>query len=368
MGEVIMIDKTGFERQKRWIRRRITCLDVIEVVTKTIMLAMVIVLGISIQAGQAAYQNVVTVACVNFKAIVGDKTTNLEKMKQFTIKTANQGANLVAFPELALQGCSGLGLDEVIKLAETIPGPATNAIAKIAVEHNIYVCFGMAEKSNGVIYNSAVVIGPSGVLGIYRKVHIYKPLESWAAAGSEYPLIKIPWGPIGVGICYDNYCFPEVARAYAVRGARLLLHLTAFPEFPGATDHRDFYKTILGARSIENKMFVASANLVGKQGSITFFGYSAIFGPKPGQMNYHIYAGPGGTEEEIVMATLDLSSLENLRTGVKTSIFEDRRPETYLPIVSGTIKNTMAYRAIGICGGAVIIFLGLWVWKLKRKT
>lgn len=285
------------------------------------------------QSAQAC-RDTVTIACVNFETVLGDKVATLEKIKSFTVEAAKQGANVIVFPETALTGYSGFLPEEAPALAETIPGPATTAIQKIAAQYNVYVCFGLIEKKGKSFYNAAPVVCSSGVLGVYRKIHLSKPLEPWAAPGSKYPLIQTPWGPVGVGICYDDYCFPEVPRIYAIRGARLLLHPTAFPEFPDAADHRDFYKTMLGARAIENNMFIASANLVGKQGSLTFFGYSAIFGPKPGQMNYHIYAGPAGTKEEIVVASLDLASLEKLGIGVKT-ILQDRRPETYLSIVSG---------------------------------
>ena len=290
------------------------------------------------------YEDTVTVACVNFEPVVGDKAATLEKIKDFTIRAANQGANIVVFPEAALTTCSGFPLEEAPAFAETIPGPATDAIKKIAAQYNVYVCFGLIERKGDNLYNAAPVIGPMGVLGVYHKVHPFKPMEPWATPGSEYPLIETPWGPIGVGTCYDNYCFPEVSRVYAVRGARILLHPTAFPEFPDATDYRDFYKNTLGVRSIDNHMFVASANScgtwydysVGKL--VTCIGHSAIFGPKPGQMNYYIYAGPCGTEEEIVSATLDLVSLENLVIGTKT-VFEDRRPETYLPLTSRVMPN-----------------------------
>lgn len=286
------------------------------------------------------YQDTVTAACINFEPVVGNKAATLDKIKDFIIRAANQGANIILFPETALTTCSGFPPEEAPAFAETIPGPATDAIEKMAAQYSAYVCFGLIERKGDNLYNAAPVIGPKGVLGVYRKVHPFKPMEPWATPGSEYPLIETPWGPIGVGTCYDNYCFPEVSRIYAVRGARILLHPTAFPEFPDAKDYRDFYKSTLGVRAIDNHMFVVSANLCGtwydySAGEpVTCFGYSAIFGPKPGQQNYHIYAGPCGIKEEIVIATLDLASLKNLVMGTRT-MFEDRRPETYFPLVSG---------------------------------
>jgi predicted amidohydrolase len=278
-------------------------------------------------------KNIVTIAVVNFRSIVDglkpDKAATLRKIRLFTIEAAKQGANIVVFPELALTSYSGFPPERALQLSEPIPGPSTNAVQKIASKYNVYVVFGMIERDGSKLYNAAPFIGPRKVLGVYRKVHPAKKFfESWATPGDSYPLIRTPWGPIGIGICYDNYCFPEVPRIYALKGARIHLNVTAFPQFLDAHDYWDFYVTTLGARSIENNMFIASANSVGKQGKFSYFGHSMIIGPKPGQLSYNLYAGPLGAKEGIAIATLDLSLLNDLCSALR-SIFEDRRPETY---------------------------------------
>lgn len=271
-------------------------------------------------------------ACVNFAPTIGDKVANLEKIEQFTIQARNKGADIIVFPETALTGYV-FPVETTPNLAETVPGPSTEEVAKLAAQHDVYVIFGLVERDKKhpeIFYNSAAVVGPTGVLGTYQKVHPGGLELEWCQKGSSFPVFHTRYGPIGIGICYDNYCFPEVARAYAIQGVRLLLNPTAFPAFADveAKDYADFYKTMLGARSIENKIFVASADLVGTEGELTFIGCSAILGPKPGCMNYHIWAGPAGTEEEIVIATLDMASLENMPLAINR-IIEDRRPETY---------------------------------------
>lgn len=283
------------------------------------------------------YKDTVTVACVNFAPIVGDKAATLKKLTQFIIQASDNGANVIVFPETALTGYV-FPVEMTPDLAETIPGQSTEEVSKLAAQYNVYVIFGMVERDKNhpnVFYNSAAVVGSKGILGAYRKVHPPAWELRWCQKGENYPVFETRYGPMGVGICYDDYCFPEVARIYRLSGVRLLAHPTAFPEFADvkAKDYRDFYKTTLGARSIENQMFIASANLVGAQGELTFFGYSAIFGPKLGSINYHVWAGPAGTEEEIVMAKLDLESLQHMPSAVST-ILQDRRPETYSPLIS----------------------------------
>lgn len=280
--------------------------------------------------------NIVRIAVVNFQPVVDglkpDKNATLRKIERFIIEAVKGNANIVVFPELALTSYSGFPPELAKDLSEPIPGPSTNAIQQITSKYNIYVAFGMIERKGSKLYNSVPFIGPHGVVGVYRKVHPAKFAEKWVTPGNSYPLIQTPWGPIGIGICYDNYCFPEVPRIYALKGARIHLNPTAFPQFPDADDYLDFYITTLGARSIENNMFIASANMVGRQGDFNYFGHSVVIGPKSGKMSYHIYAGPLGREEGIAIATVDLSVLKDLCLGVKT-IFDDRRPKTYIPLI-----------------------------------
>jgi len=274
----------------------------------------------------------VNIAAVNFHAIVGDKAANLKKMEGFIARAVNKNAEIIVFPEVALTGYT-FPVEIAHELAEEVPGPATERIAKLAAEYNVYVIFGLVERdTDDVIYNSAAVVGPTRILGVYRKVHL-PPMESWAQNGSEYPIFRTRYGPIAVGICWEEYCFPEVARIYAIKGARVLINLTAAPGFGDIKDTQDFMIAQLGARSQENGIFIVSADLVGREGATPFVGYSVILGPVPDLMLHHIYAGPAsGTEEEILTATLNLSILQNRPPGVAPT-FERRQPHTYLPLI-----------------------------------
>lgn len=276
----------------------------------------------------------VTVAAVNFEPVLGNKTATLKKMTDFVVAAAGQGAQIVLFPETALTGWSGFPAEKALDLAEPIPGPATDTLCEIARQQNVFVCFGMIEEKDRKVFNTAVLVSPAGISGVYRKTHPFEKEEPWAEPASEYPLVETPWGPIGMGICVEDYLYPEIARIYALGGAKILLHLTAIPEFSDveAKDYRDFMRTTLGARAVENNMFVVCANLVGQEGDMTFFGYSMIIGPKPGHMNCQVFAGPAGAGEETIVARLDLASLDVLPAPVK-GIFERRQPKSYGALV-----------------------------------
>jgi predicted amidohydrolase len=278
------------------------------------------------------YKEMVTVASVNFTPITGDKAATLQKMKDFTVKAAKMGANIILFPELALVGIPAA--QDAPKVAETIPGPSTLEMANLARELNVYIIFGMIERKGKDLYNAAAVVGPQGIMGAHYKVHPFGPMEPWATKGKEFNLYQTEYGPIGIGICYSSYLFPETARSYAVRGVRLFFNATAFPEFPDCSDYKHFYMTTLGCRAIENSMFVVSSNMVGKVGGVPFFGYSVILGPRPGHMSYSVFAGPASDkEEEIVCASLNLRSVEFLPSPTAT-ILEDRNPEVYGHLVA----------------------------------
>ena len=186
------------------------------------------------------YPDVVTVACVNFDGVSSDGTSSkryrLDKMVRQTRDAVRQGAQLVVFPESAL-GAIGSMCDtcsvesgpsaEHLAWAETVPGPSTNLLAELALELGIYIVFGIDELAPdlpGCIHNSAVLLGPEGHVGTYRKLHLGHPLETrHYAPGNELPIFQTALGPIGILICYDFWSNPELSRLLALKGARILI-------------------------------------------------------------------------------------------------------------------------------------------------
>lgn len=180
--------------------------------------------------GHRSYEKQVTVGCCNFPTAWGDKAANLKKMTDMIETAAEIGVNILAFPELALsgyecdseRGCGKTGMHQ--RLAETIPGPSTEEIAKLANKHNIYVILGMPERDQvnpDTIYISAAVIGPEGIIGAYRKLNLSPPtagvteqlcFTGGAKVIKEIPVFETRYGYIGVTICYDFWLFPEITR------------------------------------------------------------------------------------------------------------------------------------------------------------
>ncbi len=265
------------------------------------------------------YEKVVSIACVNFTTVWGDKAANFEKIKDFIGEAAEQRNDIVVFPELALSGyqCSdefdhGCSMHQ--KLAETIPGPSTEKIAEIARKNKIYVIFGMpeVEKDNpGILYISAPIVGPEGILGTYRKIHLagFPPHTETKCfkPGDSLPIFETRFGLIGIQICFDFFIFPEGPRILTVKGAEIIINPTASPSAPGK---EEFMVHQTRARGVENLVFAASANLTGIDKTMSFYGHSTIAGR--GWKITEVYA-EGGPEEGIVSATLNLELLRKLR-------------------------------------------------------
>ena len=285
---------------------------------------------------QGAQESVVTVACVNFTPIWGDTAATLVKMQANIREAASQGADIVVFPEGALQGpcscsaCADAGgpCPHHLAMAETVPGPSSTAIASLAAEHDLYVVFGLPERDQddpGRLYNAAAVVGPEGILGTYRKVHL--GTLPWVTEGITYtpgtslPVFPTRFGLVGVQICYDFWFNPELTRLLALKGARLILNPVGSFSAPGRAESM---RTTALSRAQENLVYVAVSNVVGGPGvhSAGYAGEQLTEALRPDRyVGHSMIAGPAfprfgqlyteaGDMEEIVCASLSLQRLD----------------------------------------------------------
>jgi predicted amidohydrolase len=217
----------------------------------------------------------ITVATVQMKPDLGEIEDNLVKMSDFITKIASQQkVDLILFPELTTSGYEmGVRFTDV---AQVIPGPTVNLIAQRAQEMGVYVGFGMVakEKIESIIYNAAVLVGPGGELvGSYHKTHLRGEERMAFREGFKIHTFDTEFGTIGLQLGWD-LAFPEVARSQVLDGAELLCVLGNWEK-----GQIDAWKTLLKARAIENSCFVAGANRVGEDVTMTFGGESMIVAP-----------------------------------------------------------------------------------------
>ncbi len=185
---------------------------------------------------------------------------------------------MIIFPEMALTGY--VVKDQIYELAEKIPGPSVEKVEALAKKTGMHIIFGMpevSEKTKATLYNSAVLVGPNGYVGKYRKM--YLPTHSvfeekrYFRPGYQPAVFDTAIGKIGLTICYDVF-FPEVFRLARLGGAQLIVCISASPAV-----RRSYFEILTAARAIENTAYLAYVNLSGVQEGLQFWGGSRLVSP-----------------------------------------------------------------------------------------
>jgi predicted amidohydrolase len=263
----------------------------------------------------------ITIALAQISSKRENKKENLQKIEELTIKAKEQAADLVIFPELSLTGY--VVRDQIYELAETIPGPATKKIEGIARKTGMHVIFGMpelSEKTEATIFNTAVFIGPKGFIGKYRKM--YLPTHSvfeekrYFRPGYQTAAFNTALGNIGLCICYDLF-FPEVCRLTRLKGAQLIVCISASPSV-----RRSYFEILTAARALENTAFLAYVNLVGVEEGLQFWGGSRLVSPIG-----DVLAKAKYDEEDFVACEVDYNDIRPAETFIPT--LRDLRPELF---------------------------------------
>ncbi len=243
-----------------------------------------------------------SIAIVQEYSVAGEKAHNLEKATGLISRAAEQGARLVLFPELYL---TGYLIDEKIAdLAEEASGPSVNELSKMARANHISVCMGFAEleQRSKKIFNSVACLSDKGdLLTVYRKTHLFDAEKTYFSPGNQCQIVDTPIGRAGFLICYDLE-FPEMARMLALQGAEVILVSTA--NMQPWCDHQDVY---VRARAMENQVFLALANTIGKQKKFIFCGNSILVDP---------------------MGELETAAISKSRSS-EINYLRDRRPSIY---------------------------------------
>ncbi|MCS5515870.1 hydratase [Pseudomonas qingdaonensis] len=170
----------------------------------------------------------VRIAVIQFDPQVGldQCDNNLCKGLQLAEEAVHDGANLIVLPELANTGYTFETRAEAYAHAETLDeGPSIKTWRAFAREHQVYLVAGFAERDGLKLYDSAVLFGPDGLLGHYRKAHLWNQEKLWFSPGDlGFPVFETPIGRIGLMICWDVW-FPEVPRLLALQGADIICSL-----------------------------------------------------------------------------------------------------------------------------------------------
>lgn len=268
------------------------------------------------------------IAGIQTDVSIGNVDTNLNQLEAVVRDEVSRGTQLTIFPECFSTGYCFDSLDEAMPFAESIPGPTTDRVTRLCHSLNTYVVFGMLEKSGNDLFNAAVLVGPDGVIGSYRKVHLpFLGVDRFTTPGNRpFEVFEAAGVRIGMLICYDGG-FPEAARVLALKGADIILLPTNWP--PGGSYMAEFSTN---CRAMENGVYFAAVNRVGTERGFTFIGKSRICSPVGATLQSLDHDQPG-----IIRATINVIEARTkrlVRVPGKHVIdrMADRRPEMYGPI------------------------------------
>ena len=269
-------------------------------------------------------------ACVQISITPNEVHTNIDKGVAWLEKAVlEHEAELVVFPETVTTGYeTDLNADELWDLVDEAPGVITQKIQEAAKQLGVYVVWPSYRRGSerGMVYNSAILIGPQGeIVGIYDKTHP-APWErrvngGWVEIGTRADVYETPLGNIGMIICYDGD-FPELSRLLAVKGAEIIVRASALQR------SYDIWYITSAARAYDNHVYVLASNLIGPDACGNYgFGHSMIINPIAWRL-----AQARGTEE-IISAKLDPDPMRYITWGSKTlqtfDHLEDRNLELY---------------------------------------
>jgi len=254
--------------------------------------------------------------------VFGEVEKNVERaVRKITLKSFG-GADLIVLPELFSTGYQFKTKAEARKLSEDAPsGPTTRRLIEVAKKTGCHVVFGMAEKHGKDIYNSAVLVGPKGFIGLYRKAHLFRSEKKIFTPGNTaFKVYDIGKAKVGMMICFDWF-FPEAARRLAFLGADVVAHPSnlVLPYCPKA----------MITRCLENRVFAITANRVGVEARIkgerlAFIGQSQVVSPKG-----EVLCKAGKTKPEFKIVEINPEEARDKKITPLNDIFKDRRVELY---------------------------------------
>lgn len=282
-------------------------------------------------------ENLVKIACIQMEPVVGEKSTNVAKTLDLIAQAARAGANLIVLPELANSGYVFNTRAEAFDLAEAVPGGQTcDAWAAAAATFGVHIVAGIAERAGEVLYNSAVLIGPDGYIGTFRKVHLWAAENLFFERGDlGFPVFHTRLGRIGMAICYDAW-FPESFRLAALQGADIVCVPTNWVPIPGQAPGREAMANILVmAAAHSNSIFIACADRIGVERGQSFEGQSIVVGHAGWPV-----AGPASRDrEEILIAEVNLADARRDRNWNDfNQVLRDRRSDVYGEMLGSTAK------------------------------
>jgi predicted amidohydrolase len=299
------------------------------------------------------------IACAQFQPVLGDLDANRKQVERQTAAAA--GVDLLVFPELASSGYAFASREEALAAAESArDGPFARLLVELARRHRMFLVAGCCERDGERLYNTAILAGPDGVRGLYRKAHLFRDEKdifepgdtglpvfdlaardlavSGSAASRSVASRSAARGPaapgldpdrgdwncrVGILICFD-WQFPEAWRVLALKGADLVCHPSNLV-LPGLAQRA------VPLHALMNRVFVVLANRYGTERHLSFTGESLLVSPRGEEL-----ARAPAAADAILTAEIDPAAARDKLVTPRNDLLADRRPELYGEIVRQT--------------------------------
>jgi predicted amidohydrolase len=253
-----------------------------------------------------------------FSPIFGNTEKNMELIRESVAKA--DSLDILVLPELALTGYTFEDSEEAYSLSEEIGGKLTGELVSVAGENSVTMAVGFLEREGKHLYNSSTLVDGKGVVGVYRKVHLFRDEKAIFKSGNTgFPVFPVGDIKVGLLVCFD-WIFPEAARTLALKGADIILH--------SANLLLPYYQKAAITRAVENRVFIVLANRTGLENRFgsknEFTGESEIVDPYG-----KVILKTGKDEEGIFSIDINPEEARNKKVTELNDVFEDRKPEFY---------------------------------------
>jgi predicted amidohydrolase len=257
------------------------------------------------------------IATIQFSPVFGNSEKNIEKLKPFLEKAKT--ADLIVLPELSNSGYNFKDKNEAFELSEEPENSAfVGFLTGFCKQNNSAIVTGFNERDSSKIYNSALLIDKTAIIGKYRKIHLFMNEKEYFEPGNLMPRpFELNGAKIGMLVCFD-WMFPEIYRTLALQGVDVICQPSNLV-LPGKAQQA------IPVHAMINRVFVVLANRTGTEQNLTYTGNSLIAGP-----NGEIIAQASAAGEEVLVADIDISLSKNKMITPHNHAFEDRRPEFYV--------------------------------------
>lgn len=252
---------------------------------------------------------------VQFAPVLGDIDRNISVLSE-DFRDA-WDSDLVVLPELASTGYRFNNRDEALACAESVGDSRyIDFLETVADTYDCHIVSGFNERDEDKLYNSSVLVGPGGLLGMYRKLHLFQNEKTIFAPGDlGAEVFDTPLGKIGMLVCFD-WMFPEIWRKMALNGAQLICHPSNLV--------LPYCQSVVPAHAMVNRLFVATANRVGHERDLAFTGQSVLCSPKG-----EVLAKGSTDKRELITAEINLSDATDKWVTPENHAFFDRRVDVY---------------------------------------